>query len=230
MLLGACVWSLCQLLWNTTLDAGLAALYMRGSLLGSLRDFPGPLPPSGQRHRRETQGLPASCCRWPIWRRSAAGWPPLPRTGSWRARNGRAGAGRYWWGPHFRPSSPSAASCPLAAGGYWLLRRRAAPLWRVSGVELAGLICFAVVSLTDVLLPLLEIPFPRLGSASFVAWAGVAWWLIYRHRESSPRPAEVRPRDPGNAAGRRGPGASKRQHPRDQRAAWESWRNARPSR
>jgi hypothetical protein len=35
MLLGTWVWSLCQLLWNTTLDAGLAALYMRGSLLGS---------------------------------------------------------------------------------------------------------------------------------------------------------------------------------------------------
>ena len=34
-LLGGCVWALCQLLWNTTPDAGLAALYMRGSLLGS---------------------------------------------------------------------------------------------------------------------------------------------------------------------------------------------------
>ena len=30
---------------------------------------------------------------------------------------------------------------------------------------------------------MLEIPFPRLGSTSFVAWVGVIWWSIYRHRE-----------------------------------------------
>ncbi|MBW1685103.1 MAG: PAS domain-containing protein [Deltaproteobacteria bacterium] len=182
ILLGTCVWSLCQLLWNTTLDAGLAALYMRGSLLGSLV-----IPPAlfhllvnaiGERPKGFRRLLPVAYL-------AALGCGLATVATDWVV----AGAERTSWGWAMLagPALPAVfavtGSGPLAAGVYWILRRRAAPLWRVAVVELAGLICVAVILLTDVLLPLLEIPFPRLGSASFVAWVGVTWWSIYRHRE-----------------------------------------------
>jgi signal transduction histidine kinase len=182
MLLGGCVWSLCQLLWNTTLDAGLAALYMRGSLFGSLL-----IPPTlfhllvsaiGERPKAFRRLLPLAYG-------ATLGCGLATVATDWVV----AGAQRTSWGwavlagPALPAIFAVTASGPLAAGGYWVLRRRAGPLWRLSGVEFAGLACFAVASLSDVLLPLLEIPFPRLGSASFAGWAGVAWWSVYRHRE-----------------------------------------------
>jgi len=182
MLLGACAWALCQLLWNTTLDPGLAALYMRGSLLGSLV-----IPPVlfhllviaiGERPKSFRHLLPAVYG-------AALGCGLASIATDWVV----AGAERTSWGwtmlagPGLAVVFAISASGPLAAGGYWALRRRAAPLWPLSAVEVAAVACLAVVSLTDILLPVLEIPFPRLGSASFAAWVGVVWWSVHRHRE-----------------------------------------------
>jgi PAS domain S-box-containing protein len=38
-------------------------------------------------------------------------------------------------------------------------------------------------TLTDFVLPFAEIPVPRLGSASLVAWGGIALWKVYRFRD-----------------------------------------------
>jgi PAS domain S-box-containing protein len=182
MLLGAWVWSLCQLLWNTTLDAGFAVFYMRGSLLGSFVISPTVFHlvviAIGEGPKGFRRLLPVAYV-------AALGCGLATVATDWVV----AGAERTSWGWAMLagPALPTvfavSAIGPFAAAGYWALRRRAAPLWPLSAFEFAGILCLSVLSLTDVLLPLLEIPFPRLGSTSFAVWVGVTWWSVYRHRE-----------------------------------------------
>ena len=137
MLLGTFVWSLCQLLWNTTLDAGLAALYMRGSLLGSLVLSPALfhllVNAIGERPKGFRRVLPVVYL-------AVLGCGLVTVATDWVV----AGAERTSWGWAILvgPALPAvfavSASGPLAGGGYWLLRRRAAPLWRFSASSSPG--------------------------------------------------------------------------------------------
>jgi PAS domain S-box-containing protein len=103
-----------------------------------------------------------------------------------------AGAQRTRWGFALLPGSAVTgvyclqASAPLAASLGWASRRPRGLFSRrglLSPVVLAGCACFAIASATQVLLPVLGVDAPRLGSASIVAWGAVAWWSIYRFRE-----------------------------------------------
>jgi len=74
------------------------------------------------------------------------------------------------------------APLPCAAINDWYrLRDRSYPLDPVLAVAVS--IPALIATLTDVVLPLLDVPFPRVGSASLVAWGAVAMWKVYRFRD-----------------------------------------------
>jgi PAS domain S-box-containing protein len=75
------------------------------------------------------------------------------------------------------------SSTPLAAGLGWACRRPRSLRELLAPVVLAGAVCFATASVTEVLLPALGVDAPRLGNVALVAWGAVAWWSIYRFRE-----------------------------------------------
>jgi signal transduction histidine kinase len=184
LVLCAGLWSLFEFLFGTASDAALALRYLRWTALGSLLVCPLVLhllvasPEVGlQRFRRllpfsyaaallSTLGTVST--DWVVAgvERTSWGWAALP-------------------GPALPAVYALVASCPLAAVVVWFLRGRGRlPRGSSSaGAELAGLFCFVTSTTTDFLLPLLGIPFPRLGSACLVAWGGVIWWTFYRPRE-----------------------------------------------
>ena len=71
---------------------------------------------------------------------------------------------------------------PAAALIEWFLMKE--PETRIDGwMGIAVSIPALCATLTDFVLPFAQIPVPRLGSASLVAWGGIALWKVYRFRD-----------------------------------------------
>jgi PAS domain S-box-containing protein len=94
-------------------------------------------------------------------------------------------------GPALAPTYAVVAALPSAAVVAWLAKRR----FRIGDLPrgmlvflLGGAACFITASLTDFVFPLVDVAFPRLGSASIVVWGGFTWWSIYRVREPTLAP------------------------------------------
>ena len=174
-------WSLCDVLSSLARDSATALAFVRWSCLGSLM-----IPPLAfhmlltlqpKLHRRYGRFLTfvyTSAVGFTIAGiGTPANWTGVTRT-SW------GWAGEIGWG--VAVSWLVLLPLPAAALIDWFRSRK--PEERVDswmGITVGIPVLFA--TLTDFILPLAGILVPRLGSASLVAWGGIALWKVYRFRD-----------------------------------------------
>jgi len=181
LLLFTAFWSLCDVLSNSADDPTTALELVRWSCLGSIMIGPlafhllltlqPKLEPRYGRFVRFAYGSALVCAIAGVT--TPALWSDVAPT-SW------GWAGQIGYGVAI--SWLIVIPFPIAAlVGWYRLRDREAKIdaW----VAIAVGIPAALATLTDFILPQLEIHVPRLGSASLVAWGGVALWTVYRFRD-----------------------------------------------
>jgi PAS domain S-box-containing protein len=183
ILLSAAFWSLCEFLWNTLPDEALALRYARFSSFGAL--MLGPLglhlmltvlPELAGRLR----GLLAASYAATLAAVATNVLTPWYADEMLNTPWGRTPA----LGPAVPVVFVAVAAPPLCAFGCWLWRRRAREASQRTGwAAAAPVAAFCVATLTEFILPLAEVPAPRLGSASIVVWGAVTFWAVYRVRE-----------------------------------------------
>jgi PAS domain S-box-containing protein len=181
LLLCTAFWSLCDVLSNFADDPATALEYVRLSCLGSI--MIGPLafhmlltlePKLELRYGRFLRfayGSALVCALTGVT--TPALWLDVAPT-SW----GWAGEIGYGVAITWLVVIPF----PVAALVDWLrLRDRESKVDSWIGIAVG--IPAVLATLTDLVLPHLEIHVPRLGSASLVTWGGIALWTVYRFRD-----------------------------------------------
>jgi len=181
LLLATAFWCLCDVLSNSARDPATALAFTRLSCLGSI--MIGPLafhmlltlqPKLHRRYGRFLTFVYASAAAFAI----AGIVTPALWTGVTRASWGWAGD--IAWG--VAVSWLVVLPLPAAALIDWF--RLKEPEERAdSWMGIAVGIPVLCATLTDFVLPFAEIRVPRLGSASLVAWGGIALWKVYRFRD-----------------------------------------------
>jgi len=181
LLVAGSIWSLCDVLSSTAADAATAILFIRLSCVGSIL-----VPPLGF-HMLITLE-PALRRRYARFLRIAYGasiafavvavttdamWVDAhPVSWGWTGEIG-IGVAISW---------SVLVPFPVAALiGWFRLRDRAHPLDALLGIAVG--IPALIATMTDFVLPVMEVPFPRVGSASLVTWGAVALWKVYRFRD-----------------------------------------------
>jgi signal transduction histidine kinase len=196
LVLGACLWSFCEVLWNTASEAGTVLWLVRASTLGWV--WFGPL---GLHFFVELAGLPAPRLRrWlPALYGTCLVFLLLTWTTPWmhpRVEPTSWGWG-YVLGPAYWGYYPFTIACLVTGLGRWLwsLRRssyaaeRRQLRWLVPGF----LVPMLVASLTDGILPALGMQPPRLGTASLAVFGMVILWGSSRHGYSLLAPGTFAP-------------------------------------
>jgi len=181
MLLCAAFWSLCDVLSNFAVDPATALELIRWSCLGSI--MIGPLafhlllalePKLEPRYGRFLRFAYGSGLVFAIAGvATPAMWSDVEPT-------------RWGWGGHvgYGVAISWLVVIPLPAAAlfdWFRVRDRKAKIH--SWIAIAVGIPVGFATLTDFVLPHLEIHFPRLGSASLVTWGGIALWTVYRFRD-----------------------------------------------
>jgi PAS domain S-box-containing protein len=181
LLLCAAFWSLCDVLSNTANDATTALEFVRWSCLGSI--MVGPLAfhmlltLEPKLRRRYGRFLRLAYGTGAFFALLGVATPALwvgviPTKWGWAGDIG-IGVAIAW---------AIVIPLPLAALVEWYRladRTQAMDTWMGIAVGIPALIA----TLTDFVLPFAGIASPRLGSASLVAWGGVALWKVYRFRD-----------------------------------------------
>jgi PAS domain S-box-containing protein len=181
LLLCAAFWSLCDVLSNSADDPATALEFVRWSCLGSIMIGPlalhllltlqPKLEPRYGRFLRFAYGSALVCAIAGVT--TPALWLDVAPT-----RWGWAGEIGYGVAISWLVVIP----LPVAALVDWFrLRDRKAKIDSWVGIAVGVPVAFA--TLTDFVLPHLEIHVPRLGSASLVTWGGIALWTVYRFRD-----------------------------------------------
>jgi PAS domain S-box-containing protein len=181
LLMCTAFWSLCDVLSNSSDDPATALEFVRWSCLGSIMIGPlafhmlltlqPKLEPRYRRFLRFSYGSALVCAIAGVT--TPALWLDVsPTSWGWVGDIGY-GVALSWL---------IVIPLPAAALVDWFrLRDREAKVDSWMGI--ASGVPAAFATLTDFILPQLEIHVPRLGSASLVVWGGIALWLVYRFRD-----------------------------------------------
>jgi signal transduction histidine kinase len=183
LLLGAAWWNLCEVALGLAPDRATALAWMRASAPGW--SFVGPLvlhvflATGDGRRARLRRALP------PLY---AASLGFLLLGGLTPALVADAVPAPWGWRPRLGPAQPACAAFTIASclAALPLLARRLREAATASERRQRPWVwpCVAtplcVASLTDVALPLLDVPAPRLGSASFGLLGALGFWIVRR--------------------------------------------------
>jgi len=176
------LWSLFELLTVMAPDAELASRWMRASCLGSY-------PVAAMVFHLMVRILRPDLDRFrslvPVV--YAASGVAIVLAFATESSVAGVSATRWGWamvpGPGHLPMYFLVSTGPTLAGITWVVSRMRRSSDSGPGLPaMVGVCCvaFSVATLTDVVLPSLGVPFPRLGSVSLVTLAAVAWWTHYR--------------------------------------------------
>jgi signal transduction histidine kinase len=184
ILLSAAAWALFELLCAAAPDARSAAGWLRWSYLGALA-----IGPLACHLVLTVASAPRPLLRRvlpPAWTLAGAG-----AALSVASEQVVAGATASPWGwtaragPALAPVYALVVAMPAFAlfDVFGVERSDAREKRMRLGLGLVGSLLLGFGAATDVALPLLGIPFPRLGCAGLVAWGGLTWASYYRFRE-----------------------------------------------